>query len=193
MDIIPPSDSKEEFSDSNTNIGYYEPPPFPLDIDSEDLSEDSNDTTNENDDIDGPNSYGLQQTPIVNYSSDYQNEDDYFEGWTWNCFPGQEDSKPAIGPFLGKEQPLFDFTRKEPFHFFNKMFSLNLFDEIASSTNRYAARRLNRTSEYNIYYLFIPSYIYNKCKTPNYSFKRSLFIFWYLINISIHEKLLQKP
>ena len=157
-EVILPSDSEQEFSDSNANIGYYEPPPFPSDIDS-DLSEDSNDITNENDDIHGPNSYGLQETPIVNYSSDYQNEDDYFEGWTWNCFPGQEESEPEIGPFLGKQQPLFDSRCNEPFHFFNKMFSPNLFDEIASSTNRYAARRLKRTSEYNIFYLFLPSFI----------------------------------
>ena len=57
-EVIPPSESEEEFSDSNLNIGYYEPPPFPSDIDS-DLSEDSNDITNENDDIHGPNSYNL--------------------------------------------------------------------------------------------------------------------------------------
>ena len=157
-EVIPSSHSEEEFGDSNENIGYYEPPPFPSDIDS-DLSEDSNDTTNENDDIDGQNSYGLQETLIVNYSGDYQNEDDYFEGWTWNCFPGPEDSEPEIGPFLGKQQPLFDSRHNEPFHFFKEMFSLNLFDEIALSTNRYAAQRLNRTSEYNIFYLFLPSFI----------------------------------
>ena len=78
-EVIPPSESEEEFSDPNPNIGYYEPPPFPSDIDS-DLSEDSNDITNQNNDIHGPDSYSLQETPIVNYSGDYQNEDDYFEG-----------------------------------------------------------------------------------------------------------------
>ena len=98
-EVIPPSDSEEELSSgySNTNIGNYEPPPFPSGIDSKDFSEDSNETTNENDEIDSPNSYRLEETPIVNYSGDYQNEDDYFEGWTWNCYPGQEDSEPEYG------------------------------------------------------------------------------------------------
>ena len=59
VDIIPLSDSEEEFSDSNTNIGYYEPPFFPSDIDSKDLSEDSNDTTNEG------NFYGLLRLASV--------------------------------------------------------------------------------------------------------------------------------
>ena len=150
--VIPPSDSEEEYSDGN--IGNYEPPPFPLDIDSEDLSENSNGNTNENDQSDGQNSYRLEQTQIVNFAGDYQHEDDYFEGWTWDCFPGQEDSGPEYVPFLGKHQPLFDTRQNEPFHFFNEMFSPSIFDEIADSTNWYAAQRLNRTSEYNIYYLF---------------------------------------
>ena len=146
QEIIPPSDSEDE---------NYEPLPFPSDIDSDHLSEDSDQSTNPNNETDGPNSYGLQQTHIVNYSGDYEDQDDYFEGWTWNCFPGQHDSEPEYGPFLGKQQALFDTRNNEPVHFFNEMFSPSIFDEIADSTNWYATQRLNRTSEYNIYYLFI--------------------------------------
>ena len=127
----------------------------PCNIDSEDVSEDNNDTGNKYDEIDGPNLYGLPQTPIFNYSGNYEDQDDYFDGWKWNCFPGQEDSEPEHGHFLGKHQPQFDYRWNEPFHFFNKMFSLTLFDEITHSTNQYWAQRLNRTSEHNIFQLFI--------------------------------------
>ena len=137
LHIIPPSYLEEEYS--NSNIANYEPPPFPSDIDSEDLSENSNENTNENDQSDSPNLYRLEQTPIVNYPGDYQDKNDYFEGWTWDCFPGQEDSGPEYGPFLGKQQPVFDTRQNEPFHFFNEMFSPSIFDEIADSTNQYAA------------------------------------------------------
>ena len=103
-DVIAPLDSEEELISeySDTNIGNYEPPPFPSDSELEDLSDNSSNIMNENPESDGPNQYGLEETPIVNYSGDYQNEDDYFDGWTWNCFPGQVDSKPKSGPFLGK-------------------------------------------------------------------------------------------
>ena len=91
----------------------------------------------------------------MNYSGDYEDQNDYFDGWKWNCFPGQEDLEPEHGPSLGKQQPLFDYRHNEPFHFFYEMFSLTLFDEIVHLINQYVAQRLNRTSEYNIFQLFV--------------------------------------
>ena len=189
-EVIPPSDSEEELiiESSHTNIENYEPPPFPSDSESEDGSEDSTNITNENAESDGPNEYGLEETPIVNYSGDYQDEDDYFHGWTWNCFPGQVDSGPDSGPFLGKQQLLFDSRDNQPHHFFNEMFSPNTFHEIADSTNLYAARRLDR-SEYKIYSSFLPSSFYKK-KSQNYIFY--IFIFLpisdkYFEHVKYHE------
>ena len=104
QEVIPPSDSEEEeyiSENSNNNIDNYDPPPFPSDNDSEGISNDSNEAANEHDKTDGPNSYRLSQTPIVNYSGDYEDQDDYFDGWIWNRFPGQEDSGPEYRLFLG--------------------------------------------------------------------------------------------
>ena len=152
-EVIPPSDSEEYvIPNLNNNIHNYDPPSSPSDNNSEGISDDSNLATNEHDETDGPNSYGLPETPIVNYFGDYEDQDDYFDGWIWNCFPGQEDSEPECGPFLGKEQLLFDIRRNELFHFFNELFLPTMFNEIADSTNRYTAQRLNRTSEYIYYY-----------------------------------------
>ena len=142
QEVIPPSDSEEKeymSQNSNNNIDNYDPPPFPSDNDSEGVSDNSNEAANEDDETDRPNSYRLSQTPIVNYSCDYEDQDDYFDGWIWNCFPGQEDSGPEYGLFSGKQQPLFDQRQNEPFHFFNEMFLPTLFNEIVDSTNRYAA------------------------------------------------------
>ena len=50
QEVIPPSDSEDE---------NYEPLPFPSDIDSDHLSKDSDQSTNPNDETDGPNSYRL--------------------------------------------------------------------------------------------------------------------------------------
>ena len=157
-EVIPPSDSDEELINeySDSNIRNYEPLPFPSDSESEDFSDNSSNISNENAESDGPNEYGLEETPIVNYSHDYQHEDDYFDGWTWNCFPGQVDSEPESGPFLGKQQILFDTRNNKPLDFFKEMFSPDTFDEIAQSTNRYAERKLDR-GEYKIYCSFLLS------------------------------------
>ena len=101
-EVIPPSDSSEDENyiseTSNNNIGDYDPPPFPSDIDSEEVRDDNS----ENVRGDPGNPYGLLQTAIVNYSGDYQHEDDYFDGWKWDCFLDEEDCQPEVGPFLGK-------------------------------------------------------------------------------------------
>ena len=150
-EVIPPSDSSEEENyiseNSNNNIGDYDPPSFPSDIDSEEVSDDNSENVRGDHGNDGPNPYRLSQTPIVNYSGDYQDEEDYFDGWKWNCFLGEEDCQPEVGPFLGKQQLLFDYRCNQPFHFFNEIFSPTLFDEIADSTNCYATQRVNRTGK----------------------------------------------
>ena len=51
---------------------------------------------------DEPNSYGLQETPIYNYSSDTEIEEDFHDGWYWAYLPNEEDTIPEHGPFLGK-------------------------------------------------------------------------------------------
>ena len=170
QEVIPPSDSEEEYisHNSNNNIDNYDPPPFPSDNDSEGVSDDSNEAANEHDETDGPNLYGLSQTPIVNYSGDYEDQDNYFDGWIWNCFPGQEDSGPEYGPFLGKQQPLFDMRQNGPFHFFNKMFSPTLFNKIAESTN--VMQHKDSTEQVTTFIIF-------KHNTQHSLFLKTLFFF----------------
>ena len=150
-EIIPASDSADSDYE-NTAEENYDPLSNPSDFGSE--SEQGSDN---NEDIlanpvgvncDGPNSYGLPEKPIINYDRDCEDQDDYFDGWKWTCFANDEDSGPDLGPFLGKQQILFDYRQNEPFHFFNQMFSPEMFDSIAASTNRYASQKVNRTSEY---------------------------------------------
>ena len=150
-EIIPASDS-DDSDYENTAEENYDPLSNPSDIGSE--SEQGSDN---NEDIlanpvgvncDGPNPYGLPEKRIINYDGDYEDQDDYFDGWKWNCFTNDEDSGPDIGPFLGKQQILFDYRQNEPFHFFNQMFSPEMFDSIADSTNRYASQKVNRQSKY---------------------------------------------
>ena len=57
---------------------------------------------------DEPNSYGLQETPIDNYSGDADIEQDFHDGWYWAYLPNEEDTGPEYGPFLGKQQLLCD-------------------------------------------------------------------------------------
>ena len=150
-EIIPPSDSGDSDYE-NTAEENYAPLSNPSDFGSE--SEQGSDNNEElladplGANRDGPNPYGLPEKPITNYDGDYEDQDDYFDGWKWNCFANDEDSGPDIGPFLGKQQILFDYRQNEPFHFFNQMFSPEMFDSIADSTNRYASQKLNRPSEY---------------------------------------------
>ena len=51
---------------------------------------------------DEPNSYGLQETPIYNYSGDTEIEEDFHNGWYCVYLPNEEDTIPEYGPFLGK-------------------------------------------------------------------------------------------
>ena len=71
-----------------------------------------------------PNSYGLQETPIYNYSDDHENEEDFQDGWYWAYLPNEEDTGPEYGPFLGKQQLLLDPHIKDPEYFFHEMFRL---------------------------------------------------------------------
>ena len=155
-EIIPASDSDTAEEEN------YDQPSNPSDTGSE--SEVSGDNNEENladpvgENCDEQNSYRLPEKPIINYDGDYEDQDDYFDGWEWICFTNNEDSGPDVGPFLGKQQILFDYWQNEPFHFFNQMFSPDMFDSIADSTNRYALQKLNRTSEYK----FLSNLFYQK-------------------------------
>ena len=155
-EIIPPSDSEESVNSENSdnNIEHFDPPPIPSDIESE-SENDSSDIANVNGVSEEPNSYGLQETPIFNYVGDSEDQDDFFSGWKWTCFGTDEDSGPECGPFLGKQQILFDNRNSDPVLFFKHMFSAAMFDTIAQSTNRYANQRLNRRGEYNISIYYI--------------------------------------
>ena len=163
QEIIPASDSDDSDYENTAEEENYDPLSNPSDIGSE--SEVGSDNNEENladpvgENREEPNSYRLPEKPIINYDGDYEDEDDYFDGWEWNCFTNDEDSGPDIGPFLGKQQILFDYRQNEPFHCFNQMFSPDMFDSIADSTNRYASQKLNRTSELkfllNFFYLYM--------------------------------------
>ena len=118
----------------------FDPPPtqpFSSDSETENLEENEN-----NPNADEPNSYGLPETPIYNYSGDHENEEDFQDGWYWAYLPNEQDTGPEYGPFLGKQQLLLDPRRNDPEYFFNEMFSPYMFDAIAESTNRYATRRI---------------------------------------------------
>ena len=110
----------------------FDPPPvapFSSDSETEDCEENEN-----NPNADEPNSYGLPETPIYNYSGDHENEQDFQDGWYWAFLPNEEDTGPEYGPFLGKQQLLLDPHIKDPEYFFNEMFSPSMFDNIAKST-----------------------------------------------------------
>ena len=172
-EVIPPSNSEESVnSEDSYNNEDFDPPPIPSDIESED---DFSDITpvplnrvNEE-----PNSYGLDETPIFNYAGDLEDQDDFFSGWKWTCFGNDEDSGPEYGPFLGKQQILFDNRDSDPVLFFNHMFSPEMFETIGESTNHYANQRPNRRGEYNfsIYYLafFSPEIQYYPFSIPSYT------------------------
>ena len=172
-EIIPPSNSDESVNLENSyNNEDFDPLPIPSDIESE-SENDSTDIINLNGVSEEPNSYGLEETPIFNYAGDLEDQDDFFSGWKWTCFRTDEDSGPEYGPFLGKQQILFDNQNSDPVLFFKHMFSVAMFDTIAESTNRYANQRLNRMGEYNfyIYYLkfFSPEIKYYPISIPSYS------------------------
>ena len=154
--IIPPSDSDEFVNSKNSyNNEDFDPPPIPSNIKSEN---DSSDIINLNGGSEEPNSYGLEEKPIFNYAGNLEDQDDFFSGWKWTCFGTDEDSGPEYGPFLGKQQILFDNQDSDPVLFFKHMFSvaMHMFsvamsETIAESTNRYANQRLNRRGVYNFY------------------------------------------
>ena len=128
---------------SNPNVAskIFDPPPvapFSSDSETEDVEENQN-----NPNADEPNSYGLQETPIYNYSGDHENED-FQDGWYWVFLPNEQDTGLEYGPFLGKQQLLLDPRIKYPEYFFNEMFSRSMFDNIAKSTNQYATQRIQR-------------------------------------------------
>ena len=115
---------------------FDRPPPVPFSSDSEtEIVEENENNPNANE----PNSYGLQETPMYNYSGDHENEEDFQDGWYWAYLPNEEDTGPEYGPFIGKQQLLLDPRIKDPEYFFHKMFSPTMFDAIAESTNRYVS------------------------------------------------------
>ena len=114
------------------------PPPQPFSSDSEtEIVEE----TESNPNSDEPNSYGLQETPIYNYSGDHEIEEDFQDGFYWAYLPNKEDTGPEYRPFLGKQQLLLDPYIKDPEYFFHKMFSPSMLDAIAKSTNQYAIHK----------------------------------------------------
>ena len=105
---------------------------------------------------DEPNSYGLQETPIYNYSSDAEIQQDFHNGWYWAYLSNGEDTGPEYGPFLGKQQLLLDLCIKEPEYFFNEMFSPSMYETIASPMNKYVTQKIQRRGRFFIF-IFILS------------------------------------
>ena len=101
------SDFEESFwtiPDDNSEI-FDHPPSVSSDLESETESV----TQNENNEIQmNQNIYGLQETPIYNYSGDAEIEDDFHNGWYWAYLSNEEDMGPEYEPFLGKQQLLLD-------------------------------------------------------------------------------------
>ena len=75
------------------------PASFPYENEIERSPESDLDVNNELSLNNEPNSYGLPETPIFNYSGD-----------VWTRFPNEDDSEPEYGPFLGKQQILIDHS-----------------------------------------------------------------------------------
>ena len=130
------------------------PPPVPFSSDLEtEIVEENENNKNANE----TNSYGLQETPMYNYSGDHENEEDFQDGWYWAYLPNEEDTGPEYGPFIGKQQLFLDPRIKDPEYFFHEMFSPTMFDAIAESTNRYATQRIQRRGRsFFISFIFYP-------------------------------------
>ena len=147
------SDFKESFRtipDDNSEI-FNSPPSVSsqLELQTESIEENEN-----NENSNEPNSYGLQETPIYNYSSETEIKDDFCNVWYWTCLPNEEDIGPEYEPFIGKQQLLLDLYIKEPDYFFNEIFSPSMFNMIAKSTKRYATQKLQLRGMFFI--LFYP-------------------------------------
>ena len=156
-EFVYPSNSDDlDFEESFRTIRddtseIFDPPPSPSSsLGSETESVEENQT---NPNSDEPNSYGLQETPIYNYSGDAEIEQDFHDGWYWAYLPNEEDTGPEYGPFLGKQQLLCDPCINEPEYFFNEMFSPAMFETIAESTNRYATHKIQLRGRFFLFIL----------------------------------------
>ena len=81
------------------------------------------------------NEFGLEETPIQNFSNDWENEEDYANGWEWII---GTDPGPDVGPFMESWQLLMDPQQKWPEHFLNQLFEDDMWSCIADKMNRYA-------------------------------------------------------
>ena len=149
--VYPTNSDDSDFEDSfrtipdDTSEVFDAPPAVPSDVESETESVVPN-KSDEN--VDEPNSYRLQQTPIYNICHDAKDEEDFQDGWYWAYLPNEQDTEPEIGPFTRKRQLLLDPCKQEPEYFFNEMFSPSMFDTIVESTNRYAAQKLQQRGRF---------------------------------------------
>ena len=98
LDDLDFEESFRTIQDDTSEI--FDPPPsVSSGLESEMESVEENET---NPNSDEPNSYGLQDTPIYNYSSDAEIKQDFYDGWYWAYLPNKEDTGLEYGPFLGK-------------------------------------------------------------------------------------------
>ena len=154
--VYPSNSDNLDFEESfrtiwdNTSEIFDPPPSVSSSLESETESVEENET---NPNSDEPNLYGLQETPIYNYSSDAEIEQDFHDGWYWAYLPNEEDTGPEYGPFLGKQQLLCDLHIKEPEYFFNEMFSPAMFETIAESTKRYATQKIQLRGRFFLFIL----------------------------------------
>ena len=145
------SDFDESFRTIRDDIfDHPSPPPSDLESEAESVNLNENDENGNE-----PNSYGLQETPIYNYSGDAENEENFHDGSYWAYLPNEEDTGPEIGPFPGKRQLLLDPHEKKLEYFFNEMFSLSMFDTIAESTNRYTTQKLQNRGMLFYYFFYV--------------------------------------
>lgn len=110
--------------------------PVPSPVPSLDYSSDNNNdlSFDEGDDDFGIPIERPPSRPMVNFSNDTENENDYAIGWEWL----EVDPGPLIAPYNGFRQCLLDPTRNKPEDFFNALFEDKMYTIMAEETNKYA-------------------------------------------------------
>ena len=78
---------------------------------------------------------------MVNFPWDTEHEEDFGIGWLWL----EEDPGPMIAPYTGFRQCLLDPTKNNPEHFFEALFTSQMFTIMAEETNKYANRKAQRS------------------------------------------------
>ena len=78
---------------------------------------------------------------MVNFPWDTEHEEDFEIGWLWL----EEDPGPMIAPYTGFRQCLLDPTKNNPEHFFEALFTSQMFTIMAEEMNKYANRKAQRS------------------------------------------------